>query len=121
LQRHQIDVQEYCTRYLKNSAPASTGNSSSSPYAASVSLDKRTAVVKKRAAPPRAQIKPVPVPLVQEPLLAEPDLMGRVFSDDVEEMALVVCRICQLTMAPRKLLRHIRTDHDIDSKVKSNF
>jgi hypothetical protein len=80
-------------------------------------VDKRTGVVKKRAAPPRILAKPATAPLLQEPPLAEPDLLGRVFSDDVEEMALVVCRICQQTMAPRKLLRHIRTDHNIDSKV----
>jgi hypothetical protein len=29
----------------------------------------------------------------------------------------VVCRYCQQTMAPRKLLRHIRTDHGILSRV----
>ena len=116
MQRHHIDVQEYCTRYLKNSGSGNASNTSTASFTP-VPADKGPAVVKRitqpRSAPPVASAAPV----LSEPALAEPDLLGRIFSDDLEAMALVVCRFCQLTMAPRKLLRHIRTDHGIDSKV----
>jgi hypothetical protein len=109
LQRHQIDVQEYCTRYLKNSGTPSAAASTISPKP---EILRAVFVGAKR--PPAVPPLPLPPP---QPASGDVDLMGRVFSDNLEEMALVVCRYCQQTMAPRKLLRHIRTDHGILSRV----
>ena len=110
-QRHQIDVQEYCTRFLKNSATGTVATISPKPEV----LRAVFAGAKRPAAPVR-EVLPLPPPLPPQ-VAADADLLGRVFSDDLEEMALVVCRYCQQTMAPRKLLRHIRTDHGIESRV----
>jgi hypothetical protein len=111
LQRHQIDVQEYCTRYLKNSGTPSAA-AAASTISPKPEILRAVFVGAKR--PPAVPPLPLPPP---QPASGDADLMGRVFSDNLEEMALVVCRYCQQTMAPRKLLRHIRTDHGILSRV----
>ncbi len=105
-------MQEYCTRYLKNSGTPSTA-AAASTISPKPEILRAVFVGAKR--PPA--VPPLPLPPPQPAASGDADLMGRVFSDNLEEMALVVCRYCQQTMAPRKLLRHIRTDHGILSRV----